>query len=145
MNSTNDLPEKDYLKDLMQHVQLESPSDGFVDRIMQGIQAVPQEHKSNNSILIFLRSFIPYAALIIILLVVVGTSDLPFLNWIPGKAYYFENAVPYINIFLTAIKNFFNSSYVSFGLLVGFSGCLLFLADKFLVSRFSRRKSHTVA
>lgn len=145
MITPHDLPKEDYLKDLMQHVQLDSPSDDFVDRVMQEIQVVPQEHTSSKPIFTFLKSFFPYAALIIIILVVIGTSDLPFLNWIPGKAYYFENLAPYLNIFLTTIKNIFSSSYVSFGLLIGFSGGFLFLADKFLFSRFSRRKSHTIA
>lgn len=141
MTTHRDLPEEDYLKKLMQHVPLENPSDDFVDRVMHAIQSVPQRQKAGNPVFVFLRSYVPYAALIFILLVVVGTSDLPFLNWLPGKVYYLDNFVPYFNIFITTLRNLFSSSYVSFGLLIGFSGCLLFLADTLLSSRFSRRKS----
>ncbi len=68
-------------------------------------------------------------------LLVLLTSDIPFLNWIPGKNYYLNILVPYFGTLLAGLKNVFSSKYVSFGMLVLASAGLLMLIDRF----FSRK------
>jgi hypothetical protein len=135
----------DLLGRLIRQSPLESPSDDFVSRVMAGIRVapvvvpdiVPETAQGQKSYLQYLKSAAPYALLVVVFIVVFSTSDLPFLNWLPGKSYYMNNLVPYLGTLFAGLKNAFSSRYVSFGMLIVTSTALLYFVDRF----FSRRSS----
>ena len=125
----------DYLRDLIQKIPLDSPSDDFVNRVMAGIQMDPQAAPEKKPYFLYIKAAFPYAILTLAVLIVFSTSDLPWLNWIPGKENFYENLVPYFGSLFLGLKNAFASKYVSFGLLILVSAGLLFVIDQW----FSRR------
>ena len=127
----------DFLTGLIQQIPLESPSDDFVERVMASIQPATQPVLVQKPFPSYVKGAVPYALLTILLLLVFSTSDLPFLNWLPGKSYYMNNLVPYLGTLFNGLKNAFASRYVSFGLMTAASMALLFVIDRF----FSRRTS----
>ena len=114
---------------------LDSPSDDFVGRIMESIRETPETAPAGKPFPDYLKAFLPYALVAFMVLLVLLTSDIPFLNWIPGKNYYLNILVPYFGTLLAGLKNVFSSKYVSFGMLVLASAGLLMLIDRF----FSRK------
>ncbi|MEI7662420.1 MAG: hypothetical protein WCK34_09490 [Bacteroidota bacterium] len=130
-NLSND----DFLRGLIQQSPLESPSDDFVDRVMAGILVAPETAPVRKPFYLYLKTIVPYALLALLVLLVFFTSDIPFLNWFPGKNYVTHNLVPYFETLFSGLKNAFSSRYVSFGLLIITSTGLLFLVDQL----FSRR------
>ena len=133
----DDFGQDDFLRGLIQKIPLESPSDDFVGRIMAGIQTVPEIVPVQKPFYMYMESAAPYALLIFLLFVVFSTSDLPYLNWLPGKENYIHTIVAYFGSMFSALKNAFTSKYVSFGMLITVSAGFLYLIDLF----FSRKAS----
>ncbi len=127
----------DFLRELIEKSPLESPSDDFVDRVMSNIRLAPETAPVKKPFYLYLKTAFPYAAVLLVLLFIFTTSDLPLFNWIPGKEYFLKSLFTTFGSFFTAMKNAFASKYVSLGLLIGFSGGLLFIIDRW----FSRRTS----
>jgi hypothetical protein len=125
----------DFLRSLIQKSPLDSPSDDFVDRVMANLLLAPETAPAKKPYFLYVKAAFPFAVLILVLVVVFSTSDLPFLNWLPGKEYYLNSLAPYIGSLFDGVKNAFASKYVSFGLLISVSAGLLFLIDRW----FSRR------
>jgi len=132
-----DFYEDDFLSGLIKQNPLDSPSDDFVDRVMAGIKLTQEIAPAQKPFFLYLKATIPYALVIFLLFVVFSTSDLPFLNWLPGKNYYINNLVPYFGTLFAGLKTAFTSKFVSFGLLIIASTAFLFLIDRL----FSRRPS----
>lgn len=130
-----ELRSDDYISNLIRQTPLDSPADDFVDRVMAAIQAEPVVAPERKTFLSHMKSGLPFAALIIFCLLIFSTSDLPFLNGIPGKGYFMNEIMPYIGTLIASLKAAFASKYVTWGLLVAIAGGLLFLVDRF----FSRR------
>ena len=135
----NDLLENDFLKELMQKTRLESPSEGFVDRIMVQIEEVPEVQTVKAPFYLSLKSAVPYVLLALFLIFVLATSDLPIFNWVPGKDYLLNSLMTYMGTFFAVLKNAFSSKYVSWVLLISFSAGMLYFIDRL----FSRRTSAT--
>ena len=133
----DDLIKDDFLRDLIQQMPLDSPSDDFVERVMAGVQTLPQTVPVQKTFFWYLKAVFPYAVMLFILSVIFLTSDLPFLNWLPGKNYYMHNLVPYFGTLFAIVKNALTSKYVSFGLLIIGSSVFLFVVDQL----FSRRST----
>lgn len=135
----NDLLENDFLKELMQKTRLDSPSEGFVDRVMAQIKEVPEVQTVKAPFYLSLKSAVPYVLLALFLIFVLATSDLPIFNWVPGKDYLLNSLMTYMGTFFAVLKNAFSSKYVSWVLLISFSAGMLYLIDRL----FSRRTSAT--
>ena len=132
-----DFGKNDFLRGLIKQIAMDSPSDEFVDRVMASIQVTPEIVPVHKPFFWYMKTTLPYALLIFLLFVVFSTSDLPFLNWLPGKSYYMNNLVPYFGTLFAGLKTAFTTKYVSFGLLIIASTGFLFLIDRL----FSRRTS----
>jgi hypothetical protein len=131
----DDLNRDDFLGRLIRQGRTESPSDDFVERVMAGITTAPDGAPVKKPLFQYLKSGYPYAILIAVFIVVFSSSDLPFLQWLPGRSYYMNNLVPYFGTLFDGLKNAFSSRFVSFGIMVAVSGGLLFLVDRI----FSRK------
>ena len=133
----DDFSKDDLLGRLIQQAPLESPSDDFVERVMANIRMAPQTAPEHKPFLLYLKAIAPFMLLAFVFTVVFSTSDLPFLNWVPGKTYYLNTLVPYFGSLFAGLKNAFATKYVSFGMLIVVSTGLLYLVDRL----FSHRSS----
>ena len=126
----DDLNEDDFLRKLIIQISLDSPSDDFVDRVMSGIQAVPALQTEKRPFFYYINAFLPYGLLGLFLLLVISTSDLPFLNQIPGKEFLLNYLALYVDVLFDGFKSVFTNNYVFWGLLISISAGLLFLVDR---------------
>ncbi len=133
----NDFLEDDFIRELVKQSPLDSPSDGFVDRVMAQIQAAPEVAVNQKPFYLYLKSAVPYTLTALLLTVVIATSDLPLFNWLPGKDYLVGTILGYFGTFFAVLKSAFASRYVSWVLLISCSAGFLFLVDRL----FSRRAS----
>ena len=127
----------DILRELIQRIPLDSPSENFVDRVMAGVQTSPAVVVARKPFFLYLKTAVPYTAFALILFFVIATSDLPLFNWVPGKDYLLQNLLPYFQTLFTIFKNAFSSKFVSLGLLISFAAGALFLIDRLLSRRTS--------
>lgn len=133
----NEFLKDDFLRELIQRSPLDSPSEDFVDRVMANIQMSPEVIVVKKPFYLYLKASVPYAVIIILLFLVISTSDLPIFSWLPGKHYLMNNLMPYLDSLFMVFKNAFASKFVSWGLLISCSAGVLFLIDQL----FSRRTS----
>ena len=131
----DDFLKDDFLRELIRQSPLDSPSDGFTDRVMAGINPLPETVPAQKSFSMYLKTLFPYLFLLLFVCLVYFTSDLPLLNWIPGKNYYLNSLLPYLGTLVAGMKTAFSSKYVSFGLMILAATGLLFLVDQY----FSRK------
>jgi len=127
----------DFLGDLIRRSPLDSPSDDFVDRVIANIQTVPEVSVVKKPFYLYLKAAVPYAIVTLIVFFVFATSDLPIMNWLPGKKYLVNNLLPYFETLFTVLKNAFASKYVSWVALISFSAGVLFTIDRLLSRRTS--------
>jgi hypothetical protein len=127
----------DFLGDLIRRAPLDSPSDDFVDRVMANIQASQEVSVVKKPFYLFIKAAIPYASVALIVFVIIGTSDIPLFNWLPGKSYFTNDLIPYFGNLFADMKNAFASKYVSWVLLISFSTGFLFSIDRFFSHRTS--------
>ncbi len=137
MKDKDEFLKDDYLRKLMQHIPLDNPSDDFVNRVMNSIQPAPEAAIVKKPFYFYLKAVVPYSLITILLVFVLGTSDLPLFNWLPGKDFLANNLPVYFGSLFTVLKTSFASRYVSWALLISFSAGMLFLIDRI----FSRRTS----
>jgi hypothetical protein len=137
MMEKDEFLKNDFLRKLVQRSPLDSPSDDFVDRVMANIQMAPEVAVVKKPFYLSLKAAIPYAAITLVVLVVIFTSDLPIFNWLPGKESFTNSLLPYLGSLFTVFKNAFAPKYVSWVLLISFSAGGLFLIDRI----FSRSTS----
>jgi hypothetical protein len=137
MTEKDDFLEDDFLRDLIRRSPLDSPTDGFVDRVMENLSTVPEVVAVKTPFYHYIRSAAPYAIVTLVLMCVIATSDLPVFNWLPGKDYFLSDLLPYFGTLLATFKSAFSSKYVSWVLLISFSAGILFFVDRI----FSRRTS----
>jgi hypothetical protein len=137
MMENDDFLKDDFLGDLIRQSPLDSPSDGFVDRVMENIQTFPAVSAAGKPWLMTIKSSLPYAMVTLVVMLIFATSDLPFFNWLPGKDFFVNNLVPYFGGLFGIFKNAFASKYVSWVLLISFSVSILFTLDRLLSRRTS--------
>jgi len=131
----NNLNKDDLLGRLIQKSSPDNPSDDFVDRIMEKVQAMPEFSDSKKTIYSYLRSILPFIFLTTVVFLFLFTSDLPFFNYFPGKEYFTQTFVPYFVSFLESFKVLISSKYISFFLTLVFAAGVLI----FIEMIFSRR------
>jgi hypothetical protein len=142
----NDNPlNDDFLRELIGKSSLESPSGDFVEKVMNRIQPQPAVAPETRSFFFFLKSYIGYLLLAAILAGFFLTSDIPFLNWFPGKQYFVNTFLPYFNSILTGLKSLSGSGKVlSIPIMIIVASGLFFLLDKLLASLTSIRHNPSV-
>ena len=126
----DDFLQDDLLAKMMQDVPLESPSAGFVEELMAKIQPAPVMVPAQKPFFLFLKNSWSYAVISFILIIFLLTSDLPFLNIIPGKEFFTHSFLPYFASLFSVIKSSFgNMKNVSIPLMIIAAGGFLLLMD----------------
>ena len=129
--------EDDYLRELIRRSPLDTPSEDFVDRVMANIQILPETQEVKQPFYFYVKSYVPYAIITLVLVLVISTSDFSLFNWMTGSGYMKNTLLPYIGTLTSILAKAFASRYVSWVILISFSAGILFLIDRF----FSRRAS----
>ena len=138
----NDNPlNDDFLRNLIGKSTLESPSDGFVEKVMSRIQPQPDVVPVNRSIFSYLKSSIGYFLLAAFLVGFFLTSDISFMNWIPGKQYFLNTFLPYFDSLFTGLKSFSgNGKSFSIPIMIIVASGLFFFLDRLLSQRIFGRQ-----
>jgi hypothetical protein len=132
----DELLKDDFLRELVQKSPLESPSDDFVEKIMSQIELQPEPATVKKPFYLWLKSWSGYIALTLFVIFIFLTSDLSFLNFIPGKKYFSDLILPYINSILLPLKALFNNGKsLTIPLMIMVSSGLLFLFDRLLTRK----------
>ena len=123
-----------FLRNLIGKGSPESPTDGFVEKVMSRIQPQQEFAPVKRSVFLFLKSSFGYFLLAAIVIGFFLTSDVPFMNWIPGKQYFLNTFLPYFNSFFTGIKSLSGGGKsISIPLMIVIASGLFFLLDRFLM------------
>ncbi len=131
----DDFLKDDFLREIIKRSPLEAPSDDFVDRVMAGIQVVPETEAVKKPFYLDFRGAIPYAVIALVCLLVIATSDLPIFNWLPGKDYFMNYLLPSMGTLMATLKSAFATKFVSWVVLISVSAGMLYFIDRL----FSRR------
>lgn len=135
----------DFLRNLIGKSSLESPSDGFVEKVIRRIQPQPEVAPVNRPFFLFLKSSFGYFLLAVILIGFFWTSDIPILNWLPGKQYFINTFLPSFNFLFTGLKSLFGSGKtISIPIMIIVASGLFFLLDRLLTHRNVVRRYHSV-
>ncbi len=130
----------DLLSKLLKNTVPESPSEGFIEKVMASVASVPVSETTTKSIASQLRSALPFIGLAAAVIIFVFTSDMPFNKFLPGTDYLSKYLVPYFASLVGGFKILFTSRFVTFALGIALSAGFLVLVEHF----FSRRSSiHT--
>jgi hypothetical protein len=135
----DDLLNDDFLRNLVRNTKLEEPSGDFVGNVMTRIQPGVEMAPAKKPFYLFLKSAWLYVALAAALVVFLLTSDIPVMDFFPGKQYFTQTLFPYFDNVFSGFKNLFeHSKFTNIGLMVIAAGGLLYILDLL----FSRR-AHT--
>ena len=135
----------DFLRKLIGKSTLESPSDDFVEKVMYRIQPDPAAVPVNSSFFSFLKSSILYFLIAAILVGFFLTSDISFMNWLPGKQYLLNTFLPYFDSLLTGLKSLSGfGKDISIPIMIIIASGLLFLFDRLLLQRSAVRHHPSV-
>jgi hypothetical protein len=134
---TDDMLKDDFLADLIRNMPLESPSDEFVNKVMLGIGPFPAGAVEQSPFLLWIRSFLPYLGLGMIIVLILISSDIPYLNFINGKEYFSAAFLKIFSPFWTSMKTVVSSRFVTYFLLIGVSAGFLYIIDKLFSRRFA--------
>ena len=130
----DDFLKDDFLHDLMQHVPEESPSDDFVSHVMASVK--PLTDSGKQTFVYYFRSFLPYAAITLALILFIVTSDLPSFDFIPGKEFFINTFRPYITSMTNGFHSLFgNMKNLSIPLMVVAAAGIFFFIDKLFAGR----------
>ena len=142
MNENNDFFNDDFLRNLVKKSSLGSPSDGFVEKVMQ--QVIPQMENvpGKRPFLLYLRSFFGFLLIAAVLAGFFWTSDIPVLNWLPGKQFFDTSILPAFESLFTWFKNIYGNgkSFIIPLMILAASG-LFYLLDRLLDYRNNLRNS----
>ena len=122
----------EFLRKLVQKRELESPSDDFVEKIMEQIRQ-PETVAVKKPFYLYLKDYSGYIALAAFVLFVILTSDMPFFNFVPGKQYFTDLFLPYFNSVLNPLKSLFSSvKSITIPLMIVVSAGLFYFVDHFI-------------
>jgi len=113
----------------------EEPSDDFIDKVMEKIRLAPTPVPSQRTYFSMVKSTIPYLVVAAILVLILITSDFPVLNKLSVN-HLFTGIFQHLVVMGKSLNNFFSSTYVSFGLMIGASLFVLIIIDVI----FSRKR-----
>ncbi len=132
-----DVNKNDYLGNLIRQIPSDELPDEFTDRVMMAIQATPETTDAKKTISDWLKLWFPYLLLAGFLGMIFFTSDIPLINAINEESIFLKYGASCIDLISKAFNTIFASGYVTWGLLIGLAGTLLYLADQFLGKRIS--------
>lgn len=132
-----DVNKNDYLGNLIRQIPPDELPDEFTERVMMAIRTIPETTDVKKTITDWLKLWFPYLMLIGFLGLIYFSSDIPLINTISGEGFFIKYCLSCIDLISGALSTVFQSGYVTWGLLIGLAGALLFLADQFLGKRFS--------
>ncbi|MCX6287884.1 MAG: hypothetical protein NTY96_12295 [Bacteroidetes bacterium] len=133
----DDMLNDDFLADLIRKVPLESPSDEFINNVMTGIEPLPAPVTAKKPYFLWFRSSAPFIVLGMFLILILFSSDIPYLNFIYGKEYFSAIFVKAFQPFWISMKTLFSSRFITYSLLIGVSAGFLFIIDKLFSRRFA--------
>lgn len=132
MNKTDIEFDDERLGNLIRQAPLEAPSDDFLEHVMMAVSAESEMVAEKRSLSGLLKTVWPYAALVAFFIIIYMTSDIPGLQQTPGWSILSEILLRSVETIIGAIQATFSSAYVSWGLLVGMAGGLLYVFDQWL-------------
>ncbi|MEI6885359.1 MAG: hypothetical protein WCO02_12780 [Bacteroidota bacterium] len=127
----------DFLAGLIRKTPLESPSDDFINNVMRGIELQPDAAVEKRPYFQWLNSAVPYVLLGVIILFILYSSDIPYLNFLAGKEYFSGLFVKIFQPFWISMKALFSSKFITYSFLIGVSAGFLFIIDKLFFRRFA--------
>lgn len=126
----------DFLQTLIGKSTPESPSGGFVEKVMSRIQPQPDVAPVSRSFFFYLKTSVGYFMITAIVVGFFLTSDISFMNWIPGKHYFANTFLPYFTSLFTGLKSLAgNVKGVSIPIMIVVASGLFFFLDKLLTQR----------
>jgi hypothetical protein len=135
----------EFLRNMVAKSTSATPSGDFVEKVMGRIRVQPVVIHESGPVMVFLKSSAGYFLLAAVVVVFFITSDIPFMNWIPGKQYFLHNFLPYFNSLFTGLKSLSESGRtLSIPLMIIAASGLFFLVDKILTNRNSVRHDPSV-
>ena len=134
----------DLLKDLFRNQSWESPGDDFTGNVMEQILRAPEVAMVKKPFYLNLLSSWPYILLLLVSVVFLMTSDLPFTDYIPGKEYFTKNLLPYLGSLFSGFKPLVsNIKTISIPLMIILASSLLVGFDHFLFQKPTIRHQTT--
>ncbi len=128
------------LKKIVPEDQSEGPSAGFIEGVMKKIETAPDIVPVSKPVFLSWRTGLTILSGIILLVIIILTSDIPYLSFIPASDYFSEILWPYlVNTFTGGIFRY-SGKFFTFGLLVAAAGCTLIMAEKIFSYGLSMRK-----
>ena len=134
---TDEMLNDDFLAGLLRKMPLESPSDGFINKVMTGLEPLPSTITHKRTFFEWLKSLIPYLGVGLILALILYSSDIPNLNFIYGKEYFSGMLVKAFHPFWISMKVLLSSRLITYFLLISVSAGFLFIIDKLFSRRFA--------
>ncbi len=134
---TDDMLKDDFLADLIRNMPLESPSDEFVNKVMGGIEPFPARAAEQPPFLLSIRSLLPYIGLGMVIVLILISSDIPYLNFLNGKEYFSAAFLKIFSPFWSYMKTVVSSRFITYFLLIGVSAGFLYIIDKLFSRRFA--------
>jgi hypothetical protein len=138
MTEHEEINRNDQLGRLINQIPLEGPSDDFVNRVMLAVQTENVILTEKKGWWVYVKSGLPLVALVVFIAIVFFTSDLPLLKDIPGEGYLVKQLFSFIETTFLMLSSAFSVGYVSWGILIGVAGGLIYLIDQ----AFTRRASY---
>ncbi|MCX6285386.1 MAG: hypothetical protein NTW31_14280 [Bacteroidetes bacterium] len=134
---TEEMVNDDFLSDLLRKMPLESPSDEFINKVMAGIEPLPSLVTEKKPNFLWLKSSLPFIGLGIFVLLIIFSSDIPYLNLNYGRDYFSVIYIKAFQPFIVSMKTMFSSKFITYSLLIGVSAGFLFIIDKLFSRRFA--------
>ena len=132
----DELLDDEFLRNLVQKGSLESPSEDFVQRIMEQVKQQPEPVSVKKPFYLFLKSSSGYFALAAFVIFVILSSDISYLNFIPGKKYLSDQLLPYLNSIIEPLKVLFsNTKSLTISLMIIVSLGVLFVIERLLIRK----------
>jgi hypothetical protein len=104
-----DLLQDDFLRKMIGKSTLESPSPDFVEKVMGRIHPLEEVAPATKPLFSYIGSSLGIAALIALLTGFLLTSDISLFSWMPGKDYFTNTLLPYLDYLFTLVKSMLGS------------------------------------
>jgi hypothetical protein len=122
----------EFLRKFVKKAELEEPSEDFVEKIMGQIGQQPEPVKVKRPFYLYLKSSSGYIALAAFVIFVILTSDMPFIDFLPGKQYFRDIFLPYFNTLFLSLKSLFIGKSLTIPLMILVSAGLFYLVDQLI-------------
>ncbi|MFH1159362.1 MAG: hypothetical protein V1733_00230 [bacterium] len=139
-----DLLADDFLKELVSKSSLESPSDDFIARVMVGVESMPAPVPVKKSFFSLLKSIIPWTILAFVVILFIFSSDLPFINNLPGIEFMQRILISSFGSFIASFKSVFSGKFASLAIAVLVSGVFLFAIERLISRKTSTHRQYMI-